>query len=394
MISVHEAQQIILQNAPAKKTALIPLSEAAGLVVSSDITAHTDIPAYSQSSMDGYALKFEDRSQPLTIKGEMAAGTSQPLTLETGEATRIFTGAPLPEGADTVVMQEKINIENGRLLISDESLSLGLNVRPKGSEVKKGETAMAAGTYLSPAAIGFLAGIGHDRVEVFVPPVVAIIVTGNELQNPGRDLAFGQVYEANSFQLKAALQKTGIADIRVFTAGDHPEELMDVLQQALAVGDVVLLNGGVSVGDYDFVASAAEQCGVIQKFHKIKQKPGKPLFFGMKDEKLVFGLPGNPSSSLTCFYEYVLPALEQGMGLSNSVKKKEAVAAHDYKKPAGLTHFLKAYYDEEHGEVSPLYAQESYRLHSFAQANCFIVLSEDSAGCLKGDKVEIHLLPV
>lgn len=394
MISVHEAQQIILQNASTKKTALIPLSEAAGLVVSSDITAHTDIPAFSQSSMDGYALKFEDRRQPLTIKGEMAAGASQPLAIETGEATRIFTGAPLPEGADTVVMQEKINIENGRLLISDEGLSLGLNVRPKGSEVKKGETAMAAGTYLSPAAIGFLAGIGHDRVEVFVPPVIAIIVTGNELQNPGRDLAFGQVYEANSFQLKAALQKTGITDIHVFTAGDHPEELMDVLQKALAMSDVVLLNGGVSVGDYDFVASAAEQCGIIQKFHKIKQKPGKPLFFGIKGEKLIFGLPGNPSSSLTCFYEYVLPALEQVTGLKNSVKKKEAVAAHDYKKPAGLTHFLKAYYDEEHGEASPLYAQESYRLHSFAQANCFIVLPEESAGCVKGDKVEIHLLPV
>ncbi|WPO81555.1 molybdopterin molybdotransferase MoeA [Chryseobacterium sp. JJR-5R] len=394
MISVHEAQQIILQNAPTKKTALIPLSEAAGLVVSSDIPAHTDIPAFSQSSMDGYALKFEDRRQPLTIKGEMAAGTSQPLAIETGEATRIFTGAPLPEGADTVVMQEKINIENGRLLISDEGLSLGLNVRPKGSEVKKGETAMAAGTYLSPAAIGFLAGIGHDRIEVFVPPVIAIIVTGNELQDPGRDLAFGQVYEANSFQLKAALQKTGITDIHVFTADDHPEELMDVLQKALAMSDVVLLNGGVSVGDYDFVASTAEQCGVIQKFHKIKQKPGKPLFFGIKGEKLIFGLPGNPSSSLTCFYEYVLPALENATGLRNSVKKKEAVAAHDYKKPAGLTHFLKAYYDEERGEVSPLYAQESYRLHSFAQANCFIVLPEESAGCLKGDKVEIHLLPV
>lgn len=394
MISVHEAQQIILQNIPAKKTALIPLSEAAGLVVSSDITALTDIPAFPQSSMDGYALKFQDRINPLTIKGEMAAGTSQPLTIETGETIRIFTGAPLPEGADTVVMQEKIKIENDRLIILDDALSSGLNVRPKGSEVKKGEIAMVAGTYLSPAAIGFLAGIGHDLVEVYAPPAVAIIITGNELQNPGQNLAFGQVYEANSFQLKAALRKIGITDIQVFTAGDHPEELMQVLKQALTVSDVVLLNGGVSVGDYDFVTAAAEQCGVVQQFHKIKQKPGKPLFFGTKDNKLIFGLPGNPSSSLTCFYEYVLPALEQLTALKNSVKKKEAVAVYDYKKSAGLTHFLKACYDEEQGEVSPLHAQESYRLHSFAQANCFIVLSEESTGCLKGDRVEVHLLPV
>ncbi|WP_027386137.1 molybdopterin molybdotransferase MoeA [Chryseobacterium gregarium] len=394
MISVQEAQQIILQNIPTKKTALVPLSKAAGLVVSSDITARTDIPAFPQSSMDGYALKFEDRNNPLMIKGEMAAGTSQLLTIETGEATRIFTGAPLPEGADTVVMQEKIKIENGRLMISDDALSSGLNVRPKGSEVRKGEAAMAAGTYLSPAAIGFLAGIGHDRVEVYVPPAVAIIITGNELQDPGHDLVFGQVFEANSFQLKAALRKTGITDIQIFTAGDHPEELMQVLKQALTVSDVVLLNGGVSVGDYDFVTAAAEQCGVIQQFHKIKQKPGKPLFFGTKDDKLIFGLPGNPSSSLTCFYEYVLPALEQLTGLKNSVKKKEAIVSNDYKKSAGLTHFLKAYYDEEQEEVSPLYAQESYRLHSFAQANCFIVLPEDSTGCLKGDRVEVHLLPI
>ncbi|WP_294303088.1 gephyrin-like molybdotransferase Glp [uncultured Chryseobacterium sp.] len=392
MISVTEAKQIILNHLPERKTVMLPLSEAAGLVTSSEVIAGTDIPGFPQSSMDGYALKFEDKNLPLEISGEMAAGTTAALEIKNGQASRIFTGAPLPEGADTVVMQEKITVENHRLIIKDENLSLGLNVRPKGSEVKQGAVAMAEGTVLSPAAIGFLAGIGKDQVEVYCPPVVAVILTGNELQDPGKELAFGQVYEANSYQLKAALEKTGVKEIHIFRAEDNPEILQQILEQALGTSDMILLNGGVSVGDYDFVTQAAKYCGIEEKFHKIRQKPGKPLFFGIKGEKLVFGLPGNPSSSLTCFYEYVLPAVEQLSGLRNSIRKINATATHDYTKPVGLTHFLKAFYEE--GKVTPLHAQESYRLHSFAQANCFLVLPEESTGCKEGDAVEIHLLPV
>ncbi|WP_294286545.1 gephyrin-like molybdotransferase Glp [uncultured Chryseobacterium sp.] len=392
MISVTEAKQIIFNYLPERKTGVLPLSEAAGLVTSSDVIAGTDIPGFPQSSMDGYALKFEDRNLPLEISGEMAAGTTAASEIKNGQASRIFTGAPLPEGADTVVMQEKVTVENQRLLIDDEHLSHGLNVRPKGSEVKQGAVAMAAGTVLSPAAIGFLAGIGKDKVEVFRLPVIAVILTGNELQDPGKELAFGQVYESNSYQLKAALEKTGVKKIRIFRAEDDPETLQQVLEHALEISDIVLLNGGVSVGDYDFVTQAAKHCGIEEKFHKIRQKPGKPLFFGTKGEKLVFGLPGNPSSSLTCFYQYVLPAVEQLSGLKNSIRKINATATHDYTKPVGLTHFLKASYGE--GKVTPLHAQESYRLHSFAQANCFLVLPEESTGCKEGDAVEIHLLPV
>lgn len=392
MISVTEAKQIILSHLPERKTAVWPLYETAGLVTSSEVIAGTDIPGFPQSSMDGYALKFEDKDLPLEISGEMAAGTTVALHIKNGQASRIFTGAPLPEGADTVVMQEKVTVENKRLVIHDENLSLGLNVRLKGSEVKQGAVAMAAGTVLSPAALGFLAGIGKDKVEVYHPPVVAVILTGNELQDPGNELVFGQVYEANSYQLKAALEKAGVKETHIFRAEDDPETLQQILEQALEVSDMVLLNGGVSVGDYDFVTQAAKHCGIEEKFHKIRQKPGKPLFFGTRREKLVFGLPGNPSSSLTCFYEYVLPAVEQLSGLRNSVQKLSAVAIHDYTKPVGLTHFLKAFYEE--GTVTPLHAQESYRLHSFAQANCFLVLPEESTGCKKGDAVEIHLLPV
>lgn len=392
MISVQEAKEMISASVPVPKTKKLKLSEASGKVISKAVTATTDIPNFSQSSMDGYAIRYEDKDLILSVIGEMAAGTSRQLIIKPGQATSVFTGAPLPEGADTVVMQEKVQRSGNTLSVQDERLTDGLNVRAKGSEIKQGETAMLPGTLLTPAAIGFLAGIGCSEVEVYNPPDVTIILTGNELQQPGNPLRFGQVYEANSFQLKAALFQAGIVNIQVRTAEDDPEKLQEVLSAALAESDLVLLNGGVSVGDYDFVVQAAEICGVTKRIHKIRQKPGKPLFFGISGEKMVFGLPGNPSSSLTCFYEYVLPALEQWMHQKNRIRNTEATVTHQYAKPTGLTHFLKAFYED--GRVTPLHAQESFRLHSFATANCFIVLPEESTGCMAGDLVEVHLLPV
>lgn len=392
MISVQQAKQLIDESVVFSNIQNVPVLQAFGRVTAIDVIAGVSIPNFAQSSMDGYAIQYSDKDSEITIIGEMPAGAAAQLKIAQGQATRIFTGAPLPNGADTVVMQEKVIVENGILKIADDNLSVGLHVRPKGSEVKEGEIAMKKGTFLSAAAIGFLAGTGCTEVSVYSPPEVSIILTGNELQEPGKPLAFGQVYESNSFQLRAALQKAGIKNIGVLYAQDDPAELTKSLQYALATSQVVLLTGGVSVGDYDYVPQAAASCGIEQKFHKIKQKPGKPLFFGTKGRKAIFGLPGNPSSSLTCFYEYVLPALEKMMHLPPAVSEITAVSTHDYQKPQGLTHFLKAHCAE--GKVTPLHAQESYRLHSFAQANCFIVLREDSVGCFAGDTVQVHLLPL
>jgi len=392
MISVQQAKQIIQDAVIDAKVEKLSLKEAFGFVLAEDIFATVDIPNFAQSSMDGYAVKFKDKDMALQIIGEMVAGATEQLAIESGQATRIFTGAPLPNGADTVIMQEKVLVEDKLLTLKDENLSHGLNVRPKGAEVRSGELAMENRTYLSAAALGFLAGIGCTHINVYATPKVAIILTGNELQEPGKTLEFGQVYEANSVLLTAALNKAGVRDITILRSEDDPVTLTALLKQALESNDVVLLNGGVSVGDYDYVVGAAQSCGIEQKFHKIRQKPGKPLFFGTKANKLVFGLPGNPSSGLTCFYEYVLPALERAMHKEVSVIAATATVTHNYTKPAGLTHFLKAFYTE--GNVTPLHAQESFRLHSFAQANCFIVLPEESTGCAAGDRVEVHLLPL
>lgn len=392
MISVEKAKQIVLAAATSEKIGTLSLLEASGLVLAADIIASVDIPNFRQSSMDGYALKFNDRDKELLIIGEVAAGEHRSLSIKDGEAMRIFTGAPLPEGADTVVMQEKVNHEGDKLLIEDKALIKGINVRPKGAEVKKDTIAIVSGTLLSPAALGFLAGIGCGSVQVYMPPKIAIVLTGDELQLPGQPLGFGQVYESNSVQLIAALHKTKVTCVKVFKVADNAKELENALFKALQDNDMVLLSGGVSVGDYDFVTEAAAACDVMQQFHKITQKPGKPLYFGIKGEKLVFGLPGNPSSSLTCFYEYVLPVIEAMMHLASSMSEISAQVTHPYVKPAGLTHFLKASYHE--GKVSPLHAQESFRMHSFAEANCFIVLPEISTGCQIGDEVRVHLLPI
>jgi molybdopterin molybdotransferase len=392
MISVQEAKDIIHSVATSARTEKLSLLQASGKILAENIIAITDIPAFPQSSMDGYAFKFSETTGPLLITGKIQAGDQQMQKLEAGEAMRIFTGAPLPDGADTVVMQEKTEIANGQLIIKDNQLTKGQHVRPKGAETKKGEIAMLAGTYLSPAALGFLAGIGFAEAPVFAPPSVTVLLTGDELQTPGEPLAFGQVYDANSFQLTAALQKAGIHSIKLKYAKDTPETVRNAISEALLETDLLLITGGVSVGDYDLVVPVAEECGVQTLFHKIKQKPGKPLFFGTKQNKIVFGLPGNPSSALTCFYEYVSPLIERWLHTPASVKSVTARVEQVYKKPAGLTHFVKAFYED--GKVSVLHAQESFRLHSFAQSNCFIVLPQESQGCEAGDIVEVHLLPV
>lgn len=390
MISVDEAKRLIGENTIALKSVKKSLLEAANHVLAQDIFGIYDIPAFRQSSMDGYAIIFADAGKSLHLIGEMAAGTSTNFTLKAGQTSRIFTGAPLPQGADTVVMQEKVTKLNNSISIEDEKLVLGANVRQIGSEIRVGELAMQKGDLLTPAALAYLAGIGINEVEVYPIPKIAVILTGNELQKPGTPLNFGQVYESNSYSLIAALNKESIFQIEILTAEDTLEELTTVLKSALENNDVVLLTGGVSVGDYDFVIQAAADCGVKQIFHKVKQKPGKPLFFGKKDEKLIFGLPGNPSSVLNCYYNYVIPAVKKLSNRENNIKEIEAELTHDFRKPKGLTHFLKGIFED--GKATPLGAQESYRLSSFAQANCLIKLNEEQENFTAGETVSVLLI--
>jgi molybdopterin molybdotransferase len=394
VITVSEAKNIIANNVKAFQPVTVSLTDAVGLVLAEDIYATLNIPAFRQSAMDGYGFRFDDHvaKKEIIINGEVPAGSEASITIGSQQAVRIFTGAPIPEGVDTVVMQEKVQVRSQQLFIQDDQLSKGLNVRAIGSEIALGEMALEKETLLSPAAIGFLAGIGVTTVKVYPKPTITIIVTGNELQEPGVALKPGQVYESNSLMLTAILQQLQINNITVVKAADDLTTLQNVLQTALQNSDVVLLTGGVSVGDYDFVVEAATREGVTQLFHKIKQKPGKPLFFGEKDSKLVFGLPGNPSSVLTCFYEYVIPALEQISKQKSSSKTIYLPLVKDYYKKGIFTNFLKGIYTD--AAVLPLDAQDSFRLSSFAKANCLICLGEEEKQYKAGEIVAVHLITI
>lgn len=390
MISVAEAKKIIDDSVKPMKSKTVLLSDAWDTVVAEDVFALQDIPAYPQSSMDGYAFAFENVHKKLLVIGESAAGNRSHFAVTPNSASRIFTGAAVPDGADTVVMQEKVQVKNGQLIIEDDGLMKGSNVRNRGSEIKKGDVALAKGTYVSAASLGFLAGIGITQVPVHPKPVITIVVTGNELKTIGEPLEYGEVYESNSFALTAALKHFHLSPLKIVRAEDDPAVIKNIMQQALANSDMLLMTGGVSVGEYDFVTKVADECGVQPLFHKVKQRPGKPLFFGMKGEKVIFGLPGNPSSVLTCFYEYVIPAVKKMTVGRQHLTVLKAPLSASFKKNNPLTQFLKGFYDGD--TVSPLTAQESYKMNSFAKANCLIVLEESDRECNKGDIKEIHLI--
>lgn len=392
MISVAQAQHIIQEKIKALPSQKRALEEAFGNILAEDVYAPIDLPAFAQAGMDGYAFCFDANRSTYTIVGEVAAGDDQPRHIQPGEAVRIFTGAPVPQGADTVIMQERTEVQGRTVIVKDIHLQVGHNYRPAGSDIKQHDLAMKAGHRLTPAAIGFLAAMGITAVSVVPTPTVAILVTGDELRHLGEPLSFGQIYEANSFSLRAALASIGIHRVFVHKVGDDQAQLEKYIREYTHLSDLVLITGGVSVGDHDHTLDACRNVGVHILFHGVRQKPGKPLLFGMKSQKPVFGLPGNPSSVLTCFYQYVLLALGQLMQKELTLSTTEAYIQQDHTKPQGITHFIRATLEAK--EVHIRKGQESYRLESFAHADAFIVLPEDITSVKKGDKVIVQKLPI
>jgi molybdopterin molybdotransferase len=393
MVSVEQAYNIIRENIQPLAAIPIKLEEAAGYVLDTDIFSPVNVPSFLQSSMDGYAFAYTSGYQdsPLQISGMLQAGSSELMEVTVGKAIRIFTGAPLPQGADTVVMQEKTILQNHSITITDSNLIPGVNVRQVGADILKDSLTLTKGTLLTPATIGVLASMGFSEVTVINQPSLHIIVTGNELQAIGKPLTSGQVYESNSPMLVAALQQLGIKKISVEKVSDSLDTITTALQNSIAQSDVTLLVGGISVGDYDFVLEATQRNGVEPLFYKVKQKPGKPLYLGNKGKQVVVALPGNPASALSCFYLYVTRVIDALSGTQNAPLIESAPITNDYQKPAGFTHFLKGYYNRKQKQVHLLTGQESYKMHSFAQANCFVELGETITEVKKGEIVEIHL---
>lgn len=401
MISVEDAKELILKNSIQLSEIEKNISESIHYVLSQDVISPLNYPPFDQSAMDGFAIKHSDflqrngnskKSIPLEIIGESAAGIPFSGEVKKGSAVRIFTGAKLPAGMDSVIVQEKVFVENGRLIINENSIEVGSNIRRLGSQIKKGEVILKKGHIVNPGTIGLLASLGITKIKVSSIPRVALIVTGNELVKPGNPLNDGQVYESNSYCILAAFKSIHIDSVKIISVGDDEKQIKEAIKSAIETSDLVLATGGISVGKYDFVGKAFHELGVKNIFYKISQKPGKPLFFGKLNSCLIFGLPGNPAASLSCFYEYVFPAVKIMQGCQNIFLQKQMLPlSGEIFKKEGLALFLKGKIINEKVEILP--GQESSNISSFSEANCLIYLPAQKSSVSAGELAEVHILP-
>lgn len=391
MISVSEAKNILQNNLLSGRTILVDLENDSGMYLAEDIFSPIDIPFFNNSAMDGYAICWQEgkNRRNLRIQSKIKAGDMEELVLGKDEAIRIFTGAPVPTGADTIIPQEWVKIEEGQLIFDLEKFRRGANFRGKGAQNQTGDLIAKKGSFISPGMIGLLASVGINQIPVHSAPRVGIILTGDELEETGNPLGFGKVYDANGPVMKSYLQNLGVKEIQIGKAIDEPEKLQSKINEYLGKFDIIILSGGISVGDYDYVKESLGQAGVKGLFYKVKQKPGKPLFVGQKENQWIFALPGNPASTLTCFNQYVKPCIESWMGKSEVWNPTGTYPlAVTFEKPAGFTFFLKA--KLENGRVTVLPGQESFNLISYGTANCIAEIPEEVDFLEAGTKVNIY----
>jgi molybdopterin molybdotransferase len=394
MISVEEAWQIVDEQTKALSAETISLTQCAGRVLAKDVLAPLSLPPFRQSAMDGYAVYREDvleNNGKLKIVAVVPAGATDRKTLSRGEAMRIFTGAPVPDGANFVVMQEYVTVQGQYITISEQGKCTGANIRTVGEELMEGTVALSKGNVISAAGQGFLSALGITTITCTALPKVSVLVTGDELVAPGQPLNYGQVYESNGATLEAALLSLHIQPQQTLRLPDQYEETKAAILNACETNDLLLISGGISVGDYDFVGKALQELGAKELIYKIQQKPGKPMYFGKLKTTTVFALPGNPASLLTCFYEYVYPVLRKMAGhRSFFMKRRQLRLQGDYHNKADRALFLKG--RAKNDEVMVLEGQGSFMMQSFAQANCLIYLPA-LANVEEGNEVEVHFLP-
>lgn len=387
MVTIEEALRIIEDQNISLKSESKPLEGALGFALSTNTVSPFDVPEFDNSAMDGYALC--GLYQEYQLVGEVAAGDSTEVLLQDGEAVRIFTGAKVPENATAVMMQEKTSVKESMLYL-DEMPKNGQNIRKKGGQLTEGQTVFKKGHLLNPPSLSLMGSLGLSQLEVFSKPKVNIITTGNELVKPGQPKTVGQIYESNSYAISGALQQFGFQYHQKTQIKDDFEATKAGIKTALKSCDVLIISGGISVGDYDFVKQSLEENGVNELFYKVFQKPGKPLYFGRKDNQFVFALPGNPASSLTCFYVYVLPLLQRLSGYENvGLTAYQFPIKHAYENRFGRPSFLKAAVGD--GKVEILDGQGSSMIQSMAKGNA-LAFVDDGEVLKEGDLVRCKLI--
>ena len=400
MITVKEALEHVLGVIFPLALEKTDILGALGRVIGEDIHAPRDIPPRDNSGMDGYALKSEGTTGAgaespvvLNIIEDIPAGYTPQKTVGSGEAARIMTGAPVPDGADAVVMVEETKSDGNSVRIYAEAAK-GQNVRYAGEDVRGGDLVIRAGTLLRPAETGMLSALGRSFVKVYQKPLVALIATGDELVDIDGAASPGKIVSSNSYSLAAQVMECGGIPLQLGIAKDNIDDLTEKFRDAMRA-DIIVSSAGVSVGDYDFVKDVMEDMGIDIEFWQVAQRPGKPMTFGAREGKPVFGLPGNPVSSMITFEQYVRPAILKMTGHEKIFRRTiRAKLTEDIKKKKELRYFVRGRVKSQ-GEgfvVETTGEQGSGILKSMVLANGIIVLPEDAEFIKAGSEVMVQLI--
>lgn len=396
-LSVHDAQQCVLAHVPELNTETVRLEHSLWRVLAGDVRANRDLPPYDVSAMDGYAVRSADLAQlpaMLAIIEDIKAGDMPVKTVQAGQCARIMTGAPLPQGADAVIRVEDTQALADEQVQIHVAVKSGNDIRVQGEGMRNGDVVLAAGTEITPGAVGVLAMVKAAQVQVSRRPRVAILSTGDELEDIDEPVDPSKIPDSNSYTLMAQVQALGIEPVLLGIARDDPAELAEYLQRGLKF-DVLLVSGGTSVGVHDYVRPTIEALGVQMKFWRVAMKPGHPVAFGTTAKTVVFGLPGNPVSSMVCYEQFVAPALRRMMGCARLNRRTIAAQlTHNLKHQPGRTEFVRVTLAKEQGgyAATSTGTQGSGVLLSMAQADGLLVIPAGSKGMSAGEQVTVQLL--
>lgn len=399
MISVEEALGIVLTNLPERRAEQVPFQSALGCVLAENLVATGNVPPFHRSALDGYAVIAADVGEApveLKIAGESRAGGGMPGRLVAGQAMSIMTGAPVPEGADAVQMVEQCrNSPDGKKVTILKPVRAYENVAPCGSEAKAGEIVLEAGHYVGPAEIAVMATFGYSQVKVWKKPSVAVFATGDELVEYDHVPRLDQIRNSNAHCLSSQLRLLQIEADYLGIARDDKEELRQMMLSGLE-RDVLIISGGVSMGEYDFVQDVFRDLGLEILFSKVAIKPGKPTVFARSANSLVFGLPGNPVSALVTFECFVRPALGRLCGMKKSeLPRLKGKLLGDMRQSPGRMAFLPAwvFWEEDGWKVDPLPWKSSADIVGFTGANATFIFPKNRDFLGRGEIVEVMLLP-
>lgn len=391
MISFEEALQTVLNSAIPLDKESVPLPAACGRILYTDIASDVDMPPFNKSAMDGYACRVEDLDKPLQVIETIAAGYTPQKIIGAGECAKIMTGGVVPEGTDCVVMVEHTEVKDD--LVHVVKKSSARNICYKAEDVKEGDSVIQKGTLISPAEIAVLASVGCDPVPVARRPILGVIATGSELVEPSMKPAVAQIRNSNSYQLCSQIEQAGCVSKYFGIAKDTPEAIRARIENLITEVDILLVSGGVSMGDYDYVPQVLKDTGFELMFEKVAIKPGKPTVFGKNDNKFVFGMPGNPVSTFMIFELFVKPFCFKMMGGEYSpVKISMKVSGTIKRKKSDRLAYIPVVVDER-GEVRQVSYHGSAHIHALTMAHGYIAIPVGVNEFSAGEEVEVTLLP-